>query len=234
DINHSMRESLLELLSEAKQLRHLNLSNNPISAQIHNDIQMELETNNHLVVLELIDTNITDTVAKAYAQSLSKNTELKGLELSQNNITCDGLKSLSLALRKNYRLEALTLDQNPWQQEYMAFQDETRHMVENICERLKKTFGSKDENALHWIFNVSIFKAIDDFEQWPDIIECPSDKQKELLSQLELALVVRELFRNCHDNLELNQIIDHHKPEEGLMKLMSLLAQRQNIAKQHF
>src|SRR5690606_1260977 len=112
--------------------------------------------------------------------------------------------------------------------------DEPRHMVENICERLKKTFGSKDENALHWIFNVSIFKAIDDFEQWPDIIECPSDKQKEVLSQLELALVVRELFRNCHDNLELNQIIDHHKPEEGLMKLMSLMAQRQNIAERHF
>src|SRR5690606_19537879 len=30
------------------------------------------------------------------------------------------------------------------------------------------------------------------------------------------------------------QIIDHHKPGEGLMKLMSLMAQRQNIAEQHF
>lgn len=234
DINHEHRDAVLRFVTDTPHLRHLDLSENPMSSELHLQLSKALADNQSLVVLDLVDTLVGDMLAHQYAASLKTNSELKSLNLSANGISVEGLRDLSLALRHNYRLEALTLDKNPWQKRYVDIQEDPRHMIDNLCERLVRTIDDNDTEALNFIKKLMDYKAIDDFDEVKHFIPKPTTNQQMMLDNIELALLVREMFRNCHDNQDLNQIIDHSKPEQGVMQLVSLMAQRQNIAEQHF
>lgn len=106
----NVSKAMDQLKNNDPKLTSLNLNNHPeATAKVLQDIAEALLTNTSLKHVHLANTQMTDRIAKLFADVLNKNKTLETLNLESNFLTGVGIMEVMEALETNTTLQALRL-----------------------------------------------------------------------------------------------------------------------------